>query len=180
MLRVFTGVTSSYYLLRLYLDDRSPPPQRRTSLGSPPACGVLIYWERPRWSYWSISSDHWGTGKCDTQRAVSNCKWGLLLEYLPWASLPWHQVPKKPVERPQEEVPVNSSSLLSASLWMTPVQSGTQQSSPSGFNDSHSPQSPSWVHVESRHPTHHWSGRYNRVLLLKLLSFGVVCYNSTN
>ena len=130
-----------------------PAPRKGGHLWVLTACGVLIYWEASL-DHIMTSSDHWGTGKCDTAEGCKQLQvrlWLLEYSFLDPVS---HgtRCPRSSMERPQEEVPVNSSS---SALSQPPDDTGhsggtcAQQSSPSGFEWQSPPQSPSWVHVES-------------------------------
>lgn len=160
-----------------------PPPPQGGHLWVLTACGVLIYW-RPQQSY-HISLCPLGTAECDRQRAVSSCKWGCGSWSTPsWSLSPIStKFPRSSSGKAPGGGPVNSSHQLSASLWMTPaIQVAPVLSRLSSEPEWQSPTSESQLSTcgVKSHPAHHWSVRYNWVLLLKLLSFGVVYYNSTN
>ena len=158
-------------MVRLYFGDI--PPKRKTPLGAhslwcPHTLGGWAWshdqlWPLGCWQMWC------GRGLY----AAASEAWLLEGSFLELVSRGTRH-PRSSMERPLPTAPAQ----LPASLRMTPAVQETPELSRglSGFRWQPPPLSPGWVHLESRAtPTHHRTERDNWVLLLKLLSFGVVC-----
>ena len=96
-------------MVRLYFGD--PPDPKKGHLWVLTACGVPIHWEAGL-GHVMTSSDHWGTGKCDTAEGCKKLQvrlWLLEYSFLEPVSHGTRR-PRSSMERPQEEVLGNSSS----------------------------------------------------------------------
>ena len=107
------------------------------------------------------------------QRAVRSCQWGLAPGgLLPGACLPWHQAPKEL----HGKAPANSSSAAPSQSPDDTRCSGDTWAQQSSVRLQMTATPLQSRYLESRAtPTHHRTERGNWVLLLKLVSFGVVC-----